>query len=322
MNMNILITGAFGYLGGRIAKLLAQDPNVVVHLGTRNGDRRAPEWVGGGKVVAMDIASPGSLDDACGGTNAIVHLAAVNEIESAADPARAMEINGTGTLRLLEAAERNGVGRFIYLSTIHIYGSPLAGAITEGLLPRPSHPYAITHRVAEDFVLAAHDKRKMTGIVLRLSNGFGAPASPDMDRWTLVVNDLCRQAVTTERLVLKTPGLQKRDFITLEDTARAVAHMASLPPDRCGDGLFNLGGEYTVSILDMATLIAKRCESVLGFVPPIDRPEPVAEEEADDLDYRIDKIKDTGFSLTGNAEDEIDATLRFCALYLGNTEKS
>jgi len=321
MKKNVLITGAFGYLGGRIAKLLAGDPDVVVHLGTREGDRKAPGWIGSGKVTAMDLVSSGSLDDACRDMDAVVHLAAVNEVESASDPRRALEVNGLGTLRLLEAAQGNGVGRFVYLSTIHVYGAPLAGVITERTLPRPRHPYAITHRVAEDFVLASHDTGKLTGIVLRLSNGFGAPVSPEADRWTLVVNDLCRQAVTTERLVLKTPGLQRRDFITLNDVARAVSHMLELEPDMCGDGLFNLGGEDAVSILDMANLIAARCETTLGSRLSVERPEPVASETVDDLEYRIDKIKSTGFTLTGDAEGEIDATLRFCAEYFGRGKK-
>ncbi len=321
MKRNVLITGAFGYLGGRIAKLLAGDPDVVVHLGTREGDRKAPGWIGSGKVTAMDLVSSGSLDDACRDMDAVVHLAAVNEVESASDPQRALEVNGLGTLRLLEAAQRNGVGRFVYLSTIHVYGSPLAGVITERTLPRPRHPYAITHRVAEDFVLASHDTGKLTGIVLRLSNGFGAPASPEADRWTLVVNDLCRQAVTTERLVLKTPGLQRRDFITLHDVARAVSHMLGLGPDRCGDGLFNLGGEYAVSILDMANLIAARCEAILGVRPPIERPNPAGSETVEDLEYRMEKIKGTGFTLTGDAEEEMDATLRFCVEYFGSGKK-
>lgn len=318
MKKNVLITGAFGYLGGRIAKLLAGDPDVVVHLGTRDGRRRPPAWVGAGKVTAMDLDSRLSLDDACRGMDVIVHLAAVNEVESASDPGEALKVNGLGTLRLLDAAQTRGVTRFIYLSTIHVYGTPLAGVITERTLPRPRHPYAITHRVAEDFVLAAHDTGRLTGVVLRLSNGFGAPVSPEADRWTLVVNDLCRQAVTTGRLVLKTPGLQRRDFVTLHDAARAVDHMLGLEPNRCGDGLFNLGGEYTVSVLDMANLIAARCEAVLGSRLPVERPIQAAPETAEDLEYRIDKIRDTGFTLTGDAEEEIDDTLRFCAAYFGS----
>lgn len=315
MKRKVLITGAFGYLGGRIAQQLSRDSEVFLFLGSRSAARRAPEWVARGKEVQMDFSSTSSLGNACRDIDIVIHLAAPNEIQSASHPDEAIEMNGCGTRRLVDAAGANGVSRFIYVSTIHVYGSPLAGTITEDRLPRPSHPYSITHRVAEDFVLAAHDRAMLTGIVLRLSNSFGAPLRPDIDRWTLVVNDLCRQAITTHALTLKTPGTQKRDFITLEDAARAVGHMTRIPAAQCGDGVFNLGGEFSPSIRDMAGLIARRCEAVFGFMPEIKHPEALPGDIAGNIDYRIDKLKGTGFSLLKNIEEEIDATLRFCAVH-------
>jgi UDP-glucose 4-epimerase len=152
----------------------------------------------------------------------------------------------------------------------------------------------------------------LTGIVVRLSNGFGAPAHPDVNRWTLLANDLCRQAVETGALQLRSSGLQRRDFITLGDVGRAVDHLIALPSDSCGDGLFNLGGESPLRIIDLTELIADRCGTVLGYVPPILRPEPRPEEESLPLEFRIDKLKRTGFFLEGDFAGEIDATLRLC----------
>lgn len=315
MKKKILITGAFGYLGGRIAQHLSRDPGVFLYLGSRSAAREVPEWITRGKAVQTDFLRASSLQDVCREIDIVIHLAAPNEIQSASHPEDAIEMNGCGTMRLLDAAGTNSVSRFIYLSTIHVYGSPLAGTITEERLPRPSHPYSIAHRLAEDLVLAAHDRRVLTGIVLRLSNSFGAPLRPDVDRWTLVVNDLCRQAVTTRTLVLKTPGTQKRDFITLEDAARAVAHMAQVPSGQCEDGLFNLGGEFSLSIRDMAGLIARRCSAVFGFVPEIKHPVTSSSDVAEEIDYRIDRLKGTGFSLLKNIDEEIDATLQFCSVH-------
>ena len=167
-------------------------------------------------------------------------------------------------------------------------------------------------RAAEDCVLAAHDTRRFVGLALRLSNGFGAPAYPAVNRWTLIVNDLCRQAVENHRLVLRSAGLQARDFITLHDTARALSHCLDLPPTSVGDGLFNVGGESPLRVIDLGREIAQRCEAVLGFTPDIVRPEPLPGEATTMLDYRIDKIKATGFTLTGDRLAEIDATLRLC----------
>jgi UDP-glucose 4-epimerase len=260
----------------------------------------------------MDWESSRSLESACASAHAVLHLAAMNEIDSAQDPAAALEVNGMYSVRLLEAAKAQGVERFIHLSTAHVYAAPLAGRIDETTPPRPRHPYASSHRAAEDVVLAAHDEGKLAGVVLRLSNGFGAPAHPSVDRWTLLVNDLCKQAATAGRLVLRSAGLQRRDFITLEDVGRAFSHMLDLSRERLDNGIFNLGGARAMQVIEMAELVQARCSAVLGVTPEISRPAPGPGETSLELDYRIDKLLATGFSLMGRAESEIDATLRLC----------
>ena len=147
---------------------------------------------------------------------------------------------------------------------------------------------------------------------MRLSNGFGAPINTDVNRWSLIVNDLCRQAVTTGKLVLRTSGVQKRDFITLTDVSRAVWHLLNLSCHRCGDGLFNLGGEYCLKIIEMAEMISNRCFHLFHFRPVIKCAALLPDETSDYLEFCIDKIKSTGFQPVRNIEDEIDSTLLFC----------
>jgi len=318
MNKRVLITGGFGYLGGRIAVELASNPEWIVRLGSRKV-QAAPSWLPQAETVVMDVLEPSSLSAAMADVHAVVHLAAMNENECVADPAKAVLINTLGALNALQAAIAAGVQQFIYFSTAHVYGAPLVGDITEQTLPKPIHPYAITHHAAEDFVLAAHDQKKITGIVVRLSNGFGAPTHPDVDRWTLLVNDLCRQAVQSRKLVLRSSGLQQRDFITLTDVGRAVRHLLGLSRSDCGDGLFNLGGDNSLSVWDMVLKISQRCQLTLGFLPSIERPEPRNDEQVDSLTYHSDKLLKTGFILQGNLDEEIDRTLLVCAQAWGHS---
>jgi UDP-glucose 4-epimerase len=312
MSDKVLITGGLGYVGGRVAKALIEGTQLNVVVTTRGKNVSRPDWLARGEVLSLDMAGEGDLASVCQGVRCIVHLAAANEIESAADPEGALIVNGLGTLKLLRAAEKAGVERFIYFSTAHVYGAPLRGVITESVIPRPVHPYAITHKVAEDFVLAAHASRKITGVVLRLSNGFGAPTHAGVNRWTLIANDLCRQAVVDGKLVLRSSGLQKRDFITLADVGRAVIHFIEQPAAVIGDGLFNLGGENALRIIDMAQAIADHCEKRWGVRPPIERPAPGPTEKEDVLDYRIDKLKSIGFTPQISFAAEIDQTLQLC----------
>lgn len=296
MIRRVLVTGGAGYLGGRL----------VEHLHRRG----AEEIRVGSRKTGFDLFSAESLDRHCAGMSAVVHLAAPNEMASLAHPDEAVRVTVLGTLNLLAATRKAGISRFVFVSTAHVYGAPLAGLITERTVPRPVHPYAIAHRSAEDFVLAWNDERKVEGVVARLSNALGPPVIPDVDRWTLVTNDLCRQAVLQKRMVLKSAGLQWRDFIAMCDVCRAVAHLLALPT--VGDGLFNLGGGECLQIRTLAERIAGRCAVLYGAQPEIVCPAPTAADNPPALDFRSEKLQGTGFMLQGRIDDEIDATLRFC----------
>lgn len=309
---NILITGGLGYVGGRVAQHLSQQPDYEVILGSRQ-KTNPPSWLPQSRVTATQWSSLEKLKQICTGVDSVVHLAGMNAQDCYADPVAALEFNAVGTARLLRAAIRQGVKRFIYLSTAHVYDSPLEGTINEKSCPVNMHPYASSHRAGEDVVLAAHQRGDIVGIVLRLSNAFGAPADMNANCWMLLVNDLCRQAVTTGKLVLRSSGTQRRDFITLEDVSRAVGHVLNLPIESCANGLFNLGGECSLQIIELTERIASRCKEVLHFLPALVIPEPAYNEVSAELDYRTDKLTSTGFTRTGNIDAEIDATLLLCS---------
>lgn len=314
--MKLLITGGLGYLGGRLAQFIASQGGYEILLGTRQ-QVASPHLPFQKSLVQTRWDSPADLEQILAGVDVVVHLAGMNAQDCGADPVAALDFNGVATARLLNAAVRQGVKRFIYLSTAHVYGSPLSGAITEDTCPRSLHPYATSHRAGEDAVRAAHQSGEIEGIVIRLSNSYGVPADKNVNCWTLLVNDLCRQAAVTRKLVLRSSGLQLRDFVTLQDAVRAVEHFMVLPRQQCGDGVFNLGGEYVLSIYETTRQVAARCEATLGFNPPIERSDPQPDEQAMPLEYSIAKLKATGFSLAGKFEDEVDATLTFCQKTFG-----
>lgn len=305
----ILVTGGNGYVGGRVVQHLRTNPAYDIKVGTRNSVAATVT-----DTVQMDYDSSDSLITACTDIHTVLHFSAMNENDCIKDPVAALQSNGVATARLLDAAQKCGVKRFLYLSTAHVYAAPLAGYIDEQTLPKPQHPYATSHLAAEHVVLAAHYTKKIEGLVVRMSNSFGAPVDPNVNRWTLLVNDLCKQAIQSKILVLKSSGIQKRDFIPLEDVANCFAHFLGISDWQSFDGnVFNLGGEWTPSVYEMTQLIAVRCEAVLGFLPSIQRPPPAAHETEQSLHYSIEKLKSTGFKLTGSYDFEIDETFRLLA---------
>lgn len=312
MEPRVLITGATGYLGGRITTALSATGSYSVRLGTRQPFDALPAWAKHYDIAMIDIVTAKGLAEACAGVHAVVHLAALNELDSAADPDRAVAVNTLGTLHILEAAISAGAKRFVYFSTAHVYGSPMEGFVDEHTPAIPTHPYSITHREAEKYVMAAHRREVIEGLVIRLSNGFGAPAHSEVNRWTLLVNDLCRQAVSTGRIVLRSDGQQWRDFITLQDVGRGVDHFLRLSSSSLRDGLFNVGGDHSVRVIEMAEFVANRCAAVLDSRPSVRAAVRKGDRKPRRLEYSIAKLLSTGFVLKGDPAAEVDATLRLC----------
>lgn len=301
-------------MGGRVAQYLHHAGHSII-LGTRQAST-PPPWLPQAEVAQLHWHDAAALERSCRGLDAVVHAAGMNAQDCAADPVAALEFNGVATARLLAAAIRTGVQRFVYVSTAHVYGSPLVGTIMENTCPRNLHPYATSHLAGEHAVLGAGQRGQIQGVVLRLSNAFGPPVRKDADCWTLLVNDLCRQAVLNGRLKLHTAGTQLRDFITLEDVSRAVLHILQAESPILAGGLFNLGGDAVMSVFSMAELVAARWKTLTGKGLLIARPEPSG-PSPEPLSYSCDKLKATGFSLTSRVPLEIDATLGFCMTAFG-----
>lgn len=308
--MRILITGGFGFIGGRLALHLAQAGHQIL-LGSRKVIS-PPTWLQHAEVKHIEWDDSHALELSCNGVDVVIQAAGMNAHDCATDPVAALSFNGVANARFVAAANRAGVQRFIYLSTAHVYGSPLVGTITEVTCPRNLQPYATSHLAGEHAVLSASQCGQIEGIVLRLSNAFGAPVHKDVNCWKLLVNDLCKQAVQTRKLVLKTSGLQQRDFISMTDLCRVAEHLAVNGSSK-QISIFNVGSGVSQSVFVMAQSIQQRCEQVLGFEPVLERVQGEADDLHPTLFYRIDNLAAIGIKsdfLENFAE--IDSLLSFC----------
>jgi UDP-glucose 4-epimerase len=309
--MKILVTGGLGYVGGRLAEYLSSLTNYQVDISCHSEKSWSFPWLKNSNIVKLDL--PGKIGDLvglCRGYDAIVHLAALNDKNCKENPEAAFSVNCQGVFNLLEAAKQAKVKRFIYLSTAHVCGSPLDGNISETRLTKAFHPYAWSHKIAEDLVLAAHGNNEIEGVVLRMSNSLGAPIHPDVDCWRLLLNDLAKQVVSKNQMLLRTSGEQYRDFIAMEDVVRGIRHILELPGDKLCDGLFNLGGEYSVPLLEIINLLADCAEEVLQKRPKVILGPKIGDMK--ELIYDITKIKKTGFLLKNSIKEELCRLLLFC----------
>jgi UDP-glucose 4-epimerase len=290
----ILATGGLGFLGGRIASKLLQSGKTV-RIATSKSNPSVPPELLGCELVTIDLLDEASLVLACKGITTIIHLAAANARASEDDCERALQVNGLGTLKLLNAAKICSVSKFIYFSTIHVYGGPLFGCIDETRAPKPQSSYAITHRLAEDYVLSFDQSSILDGVVLRLANVVGVPLANENNGWELAVNDFCRQALVKKKIKLNSSGLQKRNFIAVADVLEIVAILVDSSFKNLVGTIFNVGGE-TTTISEVANNIAKECNLLFGYTPAIEKGD--LKELESNFEFDCGRVKTLGYSVS------------------------
>lgn len=310
--MNILITGGFGYIGGRLAKSILDRTNHRVILGSRS-QKKIPSQLTGASSVVIQWESPESLEGVVSDVDIVIHASGMNAQDCEDDPEMALQVNGFATSNLLKAAIKQNVGRFIYLSTIHVYGAPLSGKITEETPVKGEHPYATSHQFGENAVLSETKKGNIEGIVLRISNAFGPPIYNDVNCWMLLVNDLCKQAVNQQQLELNSAGKQKRDFVSLTNVCNAIIHLAEFDLSDEDSYLFNIGGNWAPSILEISKKFSQRYAKLTGILLEVKNNEDDKSFFADSLHYSVEKLFKTGFLSSSNTvEQELDNLIYFC----------
>lgn len=286
--MNILITGGTGFIGGRLAVYLHESGHSISLASRNNNIYNA--WLPNVPNVKIDWESPSDLASCCKNIDVVIHAAGMNSEECAKNPIKAHEFNGQSTARLANAASANDVKQFIYISSIHVYGNPLTGTITEKQAVNNTHPYATSHVAGELAVLEAVERTQMSGIVLRLSNAFGSPSNVNVKCWSLLINDLCMQAVVNRQLALKTNGKSFRDFISIDNVCSIIKQFIDIHSHTKLSEIINIGSGNSTSILSMANLIQMRCKNILGYTPNLVTNESPDDLQTQEFNYCINKL--------------------------------
>jgi UDP-glucose 4-epimerase len=316
LKKNILITGGLGYIGCNLAKYLSDFEHFNVVLSSRKLNTIPPE-ISNCSFIELSLEnSESEIINKLINIHIVIHLAALNERESLNSTENAINVNILGVYKLLNSSIKAGVEKFIYFSTAHIYGSPLIGNLSEETCPHPINPYAITHKAAEDFIISAHRNKEIDGIVFRLSNAIGSPIHYSNSKWTLLVNDLCKQIVEFGKIELKSSGEQYRNFISMNDVCRAVTHFIKSSLQNENFPVYNLGGEKTISVIEMTKMVAEVCKKNYGFLPEITR-KLVPNETVNKFEFVTSKLLKYNFYCDNDYNKEIENTLNIAFNELG-----
>jgi UDP-glucose 4-epimerase len=155
------------------------------------------------------------------------------------------------TWNLLDCLTKSGLKKFIYFSTIHVYGNLSGGIIYEDQIPQPSNIYGMTHLLSENICNYYNDKTETECINVRLSNTYGSPIFKENNCWWLVINELCKTAIENNEIRLKSDGSPKRDFIHGNDVAGAIDILINNKNNN-RHNIFHIASEQTLTILELA----------------------------------------------------------------------
>jgi UDP-glucose 4-epimerase len=210
------------------------------------------------ETILGDLADPDAVRRAVSGCDAVLHLAAVADVDEVTlDPARADRVNVHGTQTLLEGVRAAGTARFVYASTIWVYGDATGPeAVDEDTpLALPKHFYTATKIAGEMYTASYGELFDLEHTILR----FGIPYGP-RSRPTAVVAAFTAKALAGQPLTIAGDGTQSRRFVYVEDLAAGVVE--ALAPAGA-NRVFNLVGRENTSVRG----IARAVRDVVGDVP-------------------------------------------------------
>lgn len=248
-----LVTGAGGFIGSHLVERLVRDGARVrafVHYGSRPGlgnlDLLPAEIRASVEVVAGDVTDPTSIDAAVAGCDVVHHLAAIISIpQSFHSPQRCLEVNAEGTLRVLEACRRHGVGRLVHTSTSEVYGSAQSVPMAESHPLRAQSPYAASKIAADAMVEAMHRSFGIPVVTVRPFNTYGPRQST-----RAVIPSIVSQLVLGGESLELGDLRPSRDFVHVEDTVAGFVSAATAVG--AVGGVFNLATGRDVSIGELA----------------------------------------------------------------------
>jgi UDP-glucose 4-epimerase len=215
----ILVTGGAGFVGATLVRRLVESGYRVRVLDNLSTGAEAHLAGVDTELVKGDIRDTDALDDALGGMDAVIHLAATGSVVgSVSDPVANFEANVVGTFRVLDAARRAGVARTVQAST----GGALIGDATppvnEQSLPKPLSPYGASKLAGEGYAHAFAKTYGLRTVAVRFGNVYG----PWCARKRGVLNVYFESLRGGVPLIIYGDGTASRDYVHVSDIAAAL----------------------------------------------------------------------------------------------------
>jgi UDP-glucose 4-epimerase len=257
------VTGGAGFIGSHVVDKLLEAGHEPVILDLTPSPWHSEEEI---ETRIADLTDADAVRKAIAGCDAVLHLAAMADVNQVVDdPVRTDSVNVGGTFNLLEAARAESTSRFLYASTIWVYGNaPDPEPHDEDTpLVSPPHLYTATKLAGEMYCRAYDTMYGLRATILRFGIPYGPRARP-----AAVVPAFIARAQAGTPLTIAGDGSATRQFVYVEDLAEGM--VAALAPAAAGR-VYNLVSDELVSVRQIADTVRELVADVPVEYGP-DRP--------------------------------------------------
>ncbi len=254
---HILVTGGAGFIGGHIVEgLIARGDQVTVLDDLSTGKRADvhPQ----AHFVQGDVRRPDDLSPIFATeVDAVLHIAGQASIRlSFADPTHDLSVNTIGTINILQQCIAHRVPRLLFASSMTIYGLSDIVPTPETAPPAPVSYYAVTKYAAERYVHLTAARRDLgfdfNVTSLRMFNVYGERQSLT-NAYQGVLAIFIGRVMRGEPLIIHADGEQSRDFVHIDDVARAWIDAIDTPASF--GAVINLGTGIPTSVNTLCDMV-------------------------------------------------------------------
>jgi UDP-glucose 4-epimerase len=255
--MKVLVTGGAGFIGIHLTKrLLADGHEVVVADNESNGD---PALVpSAAKYTRGDVTKPEEIEPIFArGLDAVCHIAGqVSIIKAFSDPVADLRTNTEGTVQMLKLCVKHKVPRFLYASSMTLYGNAAKVPTVETEPCVPDAYYGITKLAGERYVHATGERPDLgfdfSVTSLRMFSVYG-PGQSYNNPYQGVLGIFSGNVLRGEPITIFGDGEQTRDFVFVEDIVDGWSRALAAPAAK--GQIINLGGGRATSINQLAKAV-------------------------------------------------------------------
>ena len=258
-----LVTGGAGFIGAHVAEHLVRAGHEVIVLDDLSGGFKE-NVPSGSKFVQGSILDVPLINDLFERHrfDYVYHLAAY-AAEGLSHFIKRFNYNNNliGSVNLINAAINYEVKRFVFTSSIAVYGAGQT-PMSEDFVPQPEDPYGIAKLAVEQELKVSHHMFGLDYIIFRPHNVYGELQNI-ADRYRNVVGIFMNQLLKGEAMTVFGDGEQQRAFTHINDVAPIIAKSVDFPAAR--NQIFNVGADVPFTVNRLAQVIA----GALGVEPKV-----------------------------------------------------